>query len=45
MKQKLKYQDVEYDIVFLDGTDVITTSDPDGDVGNNGGNMDQDAWE
>jgi len=40
MKEKLKYQDVEYEIILFDDTDVIATSE----VGNDGGNMDGDAW-
>ena len=43
MKQKLKYEDAEYEIILYDVTDVLTTSVTD-EEGNNGSNMDGDAW-
>jgi hypothetical protein len=42
MKEKLKYQDAEYEIVTFDDTDVLTTSVT--EEGNDGGNIDGDAW-
>ena len=43
MKEKLNYRDAEYEIILLDETDVLTTSVTD-EEGNNGGNIDGDAW-
>ena len=45
MKEKLEYLSAECEIVYLGEVDVITASDPNGEVGNNGGNIDGDAWE
>lgn len=42
MKEKLKYRDAEYEIIFFDNTDVITTSTT--EEGNNGENIDGDSW-
>ena len=42
MKEKLKYKEAEYEIIYFDDTDVITTSVP--EEGNNGDNIDGDSW-
>ena len=42
MKEKLKYEEAEYEILLFEVTDVLTTSTP--EEGNDGGNIDGDAW-
>lgn len=41
MKNKIKYQSAELDVVVFEALDVIATSVP---TGSSGGNMD-DAWD
>lgn len=42
MKEKLKYSEAEYEIILFDAIDVVTASIP--EEGNNGENIDGDAW-
>ena len=43
MRKKIKYEDAECEIVLFDGTDVLTTS-TEYEEGNDGSNIDGDAW-